>query len=378
MKKIILFFLSLFLTASLVTFGLAAKDTCKIEKADLQLKTEPPGKGVLVRVKDLAHIYEAKENQLTGLGIVVGLKNTGDSQKNPFTRELINNFVKNLGIQIPSASNSRNVAAVIVTANLKPFMKIGGRIDVTVSSIGDATSLDGGTLLLTPIQGADNVVYAVAQGPISVGGLVEYSQVSSYRKNLPTVGRIPTGAIVEREVPVSVVDPNFLTLILEKPDFTTASRLGYALSVNGIQGAKAIDATTVKVPLNQIQRENIVDYIARIEEITLAPDSGAKIVINERTGTIVIGANVKIMPVAVTHGSLSVRIGQPNLSASEIPASEIQTTEQSANLVELEAASSLSDLVKALNSIGASPRDLIDIIQTIKSAGAITAEIELI
>jgi flagellar P-ring protein precursor FlgI len=334
---------------------------------------------ISVRVKDIAHLYEAKENQLTGLGIIIGLKNTGDSQKNLFTKELISNFVKNMGIQIPASNTSRNIAAVIVTTNLKPFMKIGNRLDVTVSSVGDATSLEGGTLLMTPLQGADNLVYAVAQGPVSIGGLVESSSVSTYRKNIPTVGRIPEGAIVEKEVPVTVTDPNFLTLVLDRPDFTTASRLAYALITSGIEGAKAIDATTVKIPLNQLQRENVVDYIARIEEVRLTPDTGAKIVINERTGTIVVGAAVKIAPVAVTHGNLSVRVGQPSLpGVAENPASEIQPVEENTKLVKLDATSCLSDLVKALNSIGASPRDLIDIIQAMKAAGAISAEIEII
>lgn len=358
----------------------AAKLAPKTKPEDISTAIVPSAKNqpVLVRVKDMAHVYEARDNQLTGLGIVVGLKNSGDSQRNPFTRDLINNFVKNLGIQVPSAASGRNVAAVIVTANLRPFVKTGTRIDVTVSSIGDATSLEGGTLLLTPLQAPDNEVYAVAQGPISIGGIGEASIVSTYRKNLPTVGRIPTGAIVEKEVAVTVSDPSFLTLVLEKPDFTTASRLAYALNTAGIQGAKAIDATTVKVPLNQIQRENIVDYVARIEEITLIPDTDAKIVINERTGTIVIGSQVKINLVAVTHGSLSVRIGQPLMGVSETPAAEIQTQEESAKLIQLDASSTLNDLVKGLNSIGATPRDLIDIIQAIKAAGAITAEIEII
>lgn len=344
---------------------------------------------VTVRVKDIARVLEARNNQIMGFGLVVGLHNTGDSNRTGFTEEALASLLQRMGVTLSGKLTSRNIASVMVTADLPAFAKNGSRLDVVVSSMGDATSLDGGTLLLTPMQGPDSQVYAVAQGPVSVRGYQEKAPAESLRKNQATVGRIPGGALVEKEVAVTIADPNYLTLVLDQPDFTTASRLAYSLKKNGIAGAKAVDASTIKIPVGQNERADIVDYLARIEETTLAPDTAAKVVINERTGTVVIGSGVKLLPVAVTHGNITVRIGSQFQVSQPEPfsggqtvvtpiGSQIDVQEQKGQLVELEPQTTLGSLVKALNAIGAGPQDLIAILQAIKVAGALPAEIELI
>lgn len=344
---------------------------------------------VTVRVKDIARVLEARSNQIMGFGLVVGLHNTGDSSRTGFTEEALASLLQRMGVTLNGKLTSRNIASVMVTADLPAFAKNGSRLDIVVSSMGDATSLDGGTLLMTPLQGPDGQVYAVAQGPISVRGYQEEAPAESLRKNQATVGRIPGGALVEKEVAVTVADPNYLTLVLDQPDFTTASRLAYSLKKNGIDGAKAVDASTIKIPVSQTERADIVDYLAKIEETTLTPDTAAKVVINERTGTVVIGSGVKLLPVAVTHGSITVRIGSQFEVSQPEPfsggqtvvtpiGSQIDVQEQKGKLVELEPQTTLGSLVKALNAIGASPQDLIAILQAIKAAGALPAEIELI
>ena len=328
-----------------------------------------------VRVKDIAHILEARENQLMGFGLVVGLNATGDTMRTGFTKQALTNLLRKMGIPPESETfNSRNCAAVMVTADLPPFVKSGQRINITVSSLGDATSLKGGTLIQTPLSGADGSVYAVGQGAVTVGGISAEVYDTKYIKNQNTVGRIPAGALVEKEVPVTVKDAEYLTLVLNNPDFTTAARLAKAIRNKNLANARAVDATTVKVSLAKVNLNNIVDFISKIEYLTVIPDNVAKVVINGRTGTIVIGERVKISPVAVSQGSITVKI----TSAGTLEGSQIKITESKAKLVTIAPKPTLSNLVKALNKIGTTPRDLISILQAIKAAGALSAEIEVI
>lgn len=334
-----------------------------------------------VRIKDIGKIVEARDNQLIGFGLVVGLRNTGDSRATAVTEVALSNLLQRLGVS-PSVFNSRNVAAVMVTATLPPFIKPGQRIPVTVSSIGDATSLLGGTLLITPMQGPDFQTYAVAQGPVLVNGLNETSSQSRYYRNQSTVGSIPDGAIVEQEVPVTFVDQHNITLVLNESNFATAARAAEAIQKEGYPGAKAVDANTIKVPLADLQSADLIETIADLENITLLPDPSAKIVINAKTGTVIIGEMVRLFPVAITHGELAVRIadneGGVNLAAVEVGEDPIQIIEPSNRLVYLNPTATLSSLVNALNEIGASPRDLIAIIQALKESGALIATVEII
>ena len=332
--------------------------------------------GTVVRVKDIAHILEARDNQIMGFGLVIGLSGTGDSMRTGFTKQALTNLLRKMGIPPEKESfNSKNTAAVMVTADLPPFSKSGQRISIVVSSLGDARSLKGGTLLQTPLSGADGNVYAVGQGAVVVGGISAEIYDSKFQKNITTVGRIPKGAIVEKEVPVTVKDANYLTIVLNNPDFTTATRLAKIIRKKGIAQARAIDATTVKVSLANIDLNYVVDFVSKIERLTLTPDHVAKVVVNGRTGTIVIGDRVKISPVAVSHGNVSVRILS---SGGKTKGTQIKIYENKAKLVTLAPRSTLNSLVKALNRIGTTPRDLISILQAIKSAGALSAELEII
>jgi len=364
-----------------------------------------------VRIKDIATIKEFRENQLMGFGLVVGLKQTGDSQQTEFTKQALTNLLTKMGLQGPTPLNtsgtnpiynlstvpksqefkSKNVAAVMVTANLPPFAKPGKKIDVTVSSIGDATSLKGGTLLQTPLYGADGNVYAVAQGPISVGGYYGPASVSSTISEVQTSGRIPNGAIVEKEVLANFEfvseaplteeaflsgqgSSSYFSVILNEPDFTTASRVAYTIAQAGID-AKAEDPSTITIAL--ASGENIMDVISRVENLTVVPDVKAKVVINERTGTVVIGEDVKIAPVAVTFGHITVTISENSTpSFSGASSSKYNVLEQTKPLAEVGGAS-LGDLIRSLNAIGASSRELISILQAIKAAGALNTEIEV-
>ncbi len=343
-----------------------------------------------VRMKDVAHIYEARANQLMGFGLVVGLRNTGDSAQTVFTQRALANLLAKLGIaQNSEMFKSRNVAAVMITADLPPFMKPGQRIDVMISSIGDANSLKGGTVLQTPLQGADGKVYAVCQGSVLVAADAPGAAGDLTQRNQPTVGRVIGGAIVERNVPAQFGKSGFLTLVLDRADFTTAARLTYALDQAGISGALAIDASTVQVPVPEEQKDKLVDFISQVEDIQLIPDSIAKVVVNQRTGTIVIGENVRLAPVAISHGDIEVQVtAVPDQQAQSADTTAFfeeaiitENTKKAGNevkLVKLPAGASLSALVKALNSVGTSPRDLVAILQALKSSGALSAEIEVI
>jgi flagellar P-ring protein precursor FlgI len=344
----------------------------------------------VVRVKDVAQIRNARANQISGLGIVIGLQGTGDSQQTIVINRAYTNMLERLGLPNMSNAKFKNIAAVIVTANLPPFLKQGQTIDVNVASIGDAKSIENGVLVRTPLLGPDGRVYAVAQGPISIGGFGVESDGVVVKKNVPTVGRIPNGALVEREVPVTLLDENDnLYIDLINPDFTTSSELADKINKSLLGNAKALDPATVRVFVTNTYKENLVDLISRIENLTLSPkNNAAKIVLDERTGTILIGQNVKISPVAISHGGLTVKIEKYTEVSQPNPASGGQTTtvtntkitaEESKGVTKLfQGGTTIGELVRALNVLGVSTKDLITIIQTIKAAGALNAQLEII
>ena len=302
-------------------------------------------------------------------------------------------MLKRMGVSVPADKiRVKNVAAVMVTADLPPFIKPGSKIDVLVSSMGDAGSLQGGTLLTTPLYGVDKKIYAVAQGPVSIGGFaIAGAAGGGVQKNHPTVGRIVQGATVEREVPIRWQDKTVMTIKLNRPDFTTAMRTAELVAKNlPGSGAKPTDASTISFTIPEEYRSNLAVMVARIENTQVQPDAVAKVIIDERTGTVVVGENVRISTVAVAHGSLSIQIREtaevsqpgpfapPGATTVVSPVSEVQVQEETRKLIVLEAGPTINDVVRALNSIGATPRDLIMIFQAIKAAGALHAELEII
>ncbi len=345
-----------------------------------------------VRVKDIAHVQGVRENSLYGYGLVVGLNGTGDkSANNPFTPQTIASMLARLGITVPvERLDGKNVAAVIVTAKLPPFIKPGATLDVTVSSLGDATTIQGGTLLLTPLQGPDGRVYALAQGPLSVGGMAASGQGGdTVQKNHPTVGRIPNGGVVEREVPMAL-DPSAVTLTLQQPDFTTAVRLARAVNGAGLgEVARAVDPSTIVVSVPQADQPRLMEFIARVESVTLAPDAPARVVINERTGTVIMGSQLRLSTVAIAHGNLTITIkerkdvSQPAPFAPQgaqtvvVPRSNVSVREEKSSLMVVPEGVSIGDVVQGLNALGVTPRDLISILQAIHQAGALMADLEI-
>jgi len=342
------------------------------------------------RIKDIASVRGVRDNQLIGYGLVVGLNGTGDKTGTEFTRQSLAGVLAGMGITVDADEiQVKNVAAVIVTASLPPFARAGSTLDAMVSSLGDATSLEGGTLAMTPLYGADGEVFAVAQGPVSVGGFAEQGGGgSSVTKNHPTVGRVASGALVERELAFSLTDRRDFTLALHDPDFTTSRRA--ALAINeaiGAEVAESGDSGTLHVSMPAEWSAGVVDFLARVEAVRLQPDRVARVVFNERTGTIVMGAEVTISKVAVAHGSLAVSIGIFNDVSQPLPFSEGQTTpvtndeveveEEEARLTVVQGPVTIEELVRGLNAIGVTPRDLIAILQAIKAAGALPAELEL-
>lgn len=342
------------------------------------------------RIKDVAAVAGVRSNQLVGYGLVVGLPGTGETT--PFTDQSFNAMLQNFGIQLPPGTKpkTKNVAAVAVNATLPPFTKQGQSIDITVSSIGSAKSLRGGTLLQTFLKGLDGKVYAIAQGSLVVGGFsATGADGSKVVGNNPTVGRISNGAIVEREVPNPFGRGDFLTFNLYESDFTTAQRM--ADSINqflGPQMAAAVDATSVRVraPRDVSQR---VAFLSTVENIEFDPAEGAaKIIVNSRTGTIVVGQNVKLKPAAITHGGMTVSIKE-NYSVSQpngfsggntvvVPNSDIQVTEEDSRMFKFEPGVTLDELVRAVNQVGAAPSDLMAILQALKQAGAIEGQLIII
>ncbi len=345
------------------------------------------------RVKDLASVSGVRTNQLVGYGIVVGLDGTGDqTSQAPFTIQSIKNMLAQFGITVPPESNPqlKNVAAVTVHAELPPFSKPGQTIDVSVSSIGNAGSLRGGTLLLAPLRGADGEVYAMAQGSLIVSGFgVSGRDGSRIAVNVPSGGRIPGGATVEREVRSSFATAPTVTLNLNSPDFTTATRLAEGINrMLGTGTAAAIDAVSVQVlaPADPSQR---IAYVSTLEQLEIKPgEAPARVIINSRTGTVVIGSNVRVLPAAVSHGSLSVTItertevSQPNAFAAgqtvEVPRSEIEIDQPKARMFKFEAGVNLDAIVDAVNRVGAAPGDLVAILEALKQAGALRAELIVI
>ncbi|MDI6687668.1 MAG: flagellar basal body P-ring protein FlgI [Desulfobacterales bacterium] len=367
------------------------------------------------RIKDISNIGGIRDNQLIGYGLVVGLAGTGDDIENGFTKETLANMLSRQGLGMKEESrndlSSDNVASVMISAELPPFSKVGSRIDVVVSSIGDANSLRGGTLLMTPLRGADGKVYAVAQGSVSTGGFsAGGGSGSSISKNHPTVGRITNGAFVERELEYNFENRKSLSINLYRPDFTTAT--GMATAINGVMAgveAKLVDSSTIAVNIKESFKGSIVKLLSIIENINVLVDSPAVVVIDEKTGTIVMGENVRISTVAVAHGNLFIQIkdekkvSQPSSFAPAPPAGStpldagggtviapggqtVVTTETTLGvkeddknrLVVVPKGVTIQDVVKALNAIGVTPGDLITILQTIKSAGALQADLKII
>lgn len=334
-----------------------------------------------VRIKDLGKIIEARDNQLFGFGLVIGLRNTGDSKGTGFTDMALTNLLKRMGISGTKDFSSRNVASVMVTTNLPPYTKKGQKIPVTVSSLGDATSLVSGTLLMTPLQGPDNKTYAIAQGSVVIGGFSEGSAQASVYKNQTTVGHIPNGAIVEAEVPVNTTDQLNITIVFKDPNFITISKAAKAIQISGFPGAKAIDANTIKIPLSDLDSSDYVSTIAKLENITFVPDSSSKVIINSKTGTIVIGEMVRLSPVAVTHGNISVKIATQQQQAFGGNAEQqepVRVEEPDTKVVFLNPTSTLSSLVNALNELGATPKDLISILQALQESGALIGTLEVL
>lgn len=341
------------------------------------------------RIKDIADIKGVRQNQLVGYGLIVGLDGTGDGKKAEFTIQSMARMLEKMGMAVdPDDIDVANVAAVMVTADLPPFARIGSRIDVLVSSIGNASSLRGGTLLFTPLKAADGNVYAVAQGPVSTGGFSASGAGGSVQKNFPTVGRIVSGALIEKEITFNFNTKENLTLVLRNPDFTTASRLVDAInSILLNHGAKATDAGTVKIKIPDGYKGRIVEMVSLLEKINVNPDTDAKVVINERTGTVVMGNDVRISTVAIAHGNLSIEIKETSKVSQPLPFSSGKTTttpntdisvkEESRRLVLMESGVSIGEVVRALNALGVSPRDLIAIFQAIKVAGALQAKLEI-
>ena len=362
------------------------------------------------RIKDIAAVKGIRSNQLFGYGLIIGLNGSGDKDGTTFTIQGLVNMLEKMGIRLQASDvKVKNVAAVMVNATLPPFARIGKKIDVVVSSIGDAKSLQGGTLLLTPLKGVDGKIYAIAQGPISVGGYSAGGAAGGgVTKNHPTVARISGGATVEREVPLSLKDKRELTIILNNADFITATRTADAINLRLGDGiAKAVDSGTLKINIPENFQGGVVSLLAQLEEINVSPDSVAKIIVNEKTGTVVIGENVRLSTVAVAHGNLSIEIKEtkivsqpqpfspqggksgslqteegvivsPGGSTVVTPETAVTVQEEKNRLLLLPKGETIGKLVRALNAIGVTPRDLITILQAMKAAGALQASLEII
>lgn len=345
------------------------------------------------RIKDIVDIEGVRENQLVGYGLVVGLNGTGDSLNNsPFTEQSLVAMLERLGVSVRGQNlNTGNVAAVMVTSTLPPFANQGSKIDVTISALGDAESLQGGTLLVTPLMGADGNVYAVAQGSVNIAGYSAGGDAATEVQNIPTSGRIPEGAIVEREIDFNLADFNQIRLALRNPDFTTARRI--ARAINGYMSgsvAEAENSASVVLKRPNGFKGTIVDLITDIEQLPVEPDQIARVVIDESSGVIVMGADVRISTVAIAQGNLTIRItetpqvSQPNPFAQQgqtviVPRTDVQVNQgNDVNLGVLETGVTLQDLVTGLNRMGVTPRDTITILQAIKAAGALQAEIKSI
>ena len=351
----------------------------------------PVTAGATSRIKDLANIEGVRQNQLIGYGLVVGLNGTGDTLNNiPFTKQSLTAMLERLGVNIRGQTiRTGNVAAVMVTSNLPAFGTQGTRIDVTVSAMGDAKSLQGGTLLVTPLLGADGNVYAVAQGSLAIGGFQAEGDAAKITRGVPTVGRIANGALIEREIEFTLNRLSQLRMALRNPDFTTAKRIAAAINdYIGAPTAEPLDPSTVGITIPQQYRGNVVSLLTEVEQLQIEPDLGAKIVIDERSGIIVMGRDVRVSMVAVAQGNLTVTISEtPEVSqplpftrggtTKVVPRTRIGVQEDGKKLAVVREGVSLQQLVDGLNALGIGPRDMIAILQAIKASGAIQADIEV-
>lgn len=349
------------------------------------------GSAQAARIKDIAFFKGVRTNQLVGYGLIVGLNGSGDSDQTKFTVQSIVNMLERMGVHVSAKEvKVKNVATVMVTAQLPPFAKAGSKLDILVSSIGDAKSLQGGTLLLTPLKGVDSQIYALAQGPVSVGGFaVGGAAGGGVQKNHPTAGMIAAGATVEREIPYTLSSQKEIIIGLYRPDFTTVTRMSAAINKEvGMAIAEAIDADAVKVTVPESLSEDVIKLMARLEMVEVRPDIAARVVLNEKTGTVVIGENVQLSRVAIAHGNLSIQIKERKIVSQPLPLakgetvvtpeSEVAVREEAEKLLLLEEGASIGEVVKALNAIGVTPRDLIVILQSLRAAGALQADLEII
>lgn len=342
------------------------------------------------RVKDIATLQSVRDNQLLGYGLVIGLQGSGDSLRNSaFTEQSVRAMLESLGIASDGAVRSKNVAAVIVTANLPPFVRAGARIDVNVSSLGDATSLAGGTLIMTPMRGADGEIYAVGQGPVSVSGFYAQGEAETLTQGVPTAGRIPGGAIVEREIEAHLRDQNRFVLQLRNPDFSTSIAITDA--INGFTQSRygasfAVEQDSRSVVITKPDKVSAARFFAQIERLVVETDMVARVVMDERSGTVVIGQDVRISTVAISHGTLTVRVTELPEIIQPLPFSRGETAEQDTTVITVDEdggqvstleGSSLQALVEGLNRLGVKPSDIISILQAIKTAGSLQAELVL-
>lgn len=345
-----------------------------------------------VRIKDIVTFEGVRENQLVGYGLVVGLNGTGDTVASvPYTNESLTGMLERLGVNIRGGTVSgKNIAAVMVTATLPPFARHGTRIDVSVSAMGDAKDLKGGTLLVTPLMGADGEVYAVSQGPLAVGGFTAEGKTGTkVTKGVPTAAKISNGAIVEKEIGFELKNLTKMNLSLRNPDITSAKRIADTINQNLGNIAEATDTSTVSLELSDANRQSIVDFLSKIEQLTIVPDRVAKIVIDDQDGVIVMGSHVRVSTIAVSHGSITIKVteapqvSQPNpftqvKQATVVDKTDIGVREEKGKFVMMQGGVSLQELVDGLNTLGATPRDLITILRSIKASGALQADIEVI
>lgn len=345
----------------------------------------------VVRIKDLARVDGWRDNALVGYGLITGLAGSGDTSRNKATSQSIANMLGQFNVNLTSDQiASRNVAAVMITASLPPFARPGDKLDVIVTSIGDARSLVGGALLLAPLKGPDGKVYALAQGAISVGGYKYDINGNVVQKNHPTVGNIPSGATVEVGVPTTVLQQDRVRLVLAQPDYTTANRVARSINQQfGNQMAHARDASSVDIRVDPVRQENLVPFLTTIENLTVDPDQRARVVINERNGTVIAGGDVRISNVSISHGEMKVSISTENLVSQPflvartgpgvrtevVPNSRIEVNEPREGGVVISGNNTVTELVRTLNKVKTSTRDIIAILQGIKAAGALHAEL---
>jgi flagellar P-ring protein FlgI len=371
------------LTALILAFA------CASSSAFAQSYGQSFGKPVLV--KDIANVQGVTGNQLVGYGVVVGLQGTGDSTSVIFTSQTIQNILQAFGLTVAQTSvRTRDVAAVIVTATLPPFAHSGDNVDVNVSAMGDATSLQGGTLVLTELRAANNLVYATAQGPVSVGGFVAGFGGSTINQNFTGAGRIPNGAVIARDMITPLQNsPNGFNYVLTTPDFKTAANLAALLNAHfGARTATAVDAETVHIQLPPKYADNTVQFLADASNLSLNQDELARVVMNERTGTVVMGGDIRLAPCAIASGNLTIEITttnqivQPNAFSNGVTATQrnttVNTAERGHQLTFIAGATTLASVVRALNALGVSPRDLIAIVQALRTAGSLQADLEII